>query len=240
MGDQSGHICRIFDQELSDLHSQVLVMGGIVEEQLDHAVNALLGSDVELAEQVIGSDYKVNSLELAIDQRCGHLIVRRQPAACDLRFIITVIRSINDLERIGDESVRIARQAIDLSHHIPHRAQLLEIERMARHVREQFRACLDALARMDLEQAMQVAQADHSVDQEYESILRQQLTYMMEDARSIPASLDLMWSARSLERIGDRVRNVCQYVAYYVSGEDLRHGRTAPEAQESAGELGTD
>lgn len=229
MEETSQHISKKFDQELAELHHQVLVMGGIVEEQLDNAMLALVAGDFELAENVIASDYRVNSLEVAIDQKCTQVLVRRQPTARDLRFVIMVIKTINDLERMGDEAVRIARQALDLGQHIPRRNQLLELERMAKHVRDLFRAALDAVARLNLEAALEIASADKSVDREYEGIMRQQLTYMMEDTRCIPIALDMMWSARALERIGDRVRNICQYIAYYVKGEDIRHEKLPGE-----------
>lgn len=217
------HISRQFDQELEDLRNRVLVMGGMVEEQVGNAIQALLENDVVLAEQVIANDYNVNSIEVEIDEECTQIIARRQPAARDLRLVLAVIKTIADLERIGDEARRIARQALDLSAHYPKKNQLSELEQLARHVKTMLHDALDVFARMDVEHALKVVEQDEQVDKEYESILRQQITYMMEDARSIPVALDIMWSARALERIGDRSCNICEYVIYYVKGKDVRH-----------------
>ncbi len=217
------HISKQFDQQLEDLRNRVLVMGGMVEEQVGNAIQALLENDVTLAEQVIANDYNVNSMEVEIDEECTQVIARRQPAARDLRLVLAVIKTIADLERIGDEARRIARQALDLSAHYPKKNQLSELEQLARHVKTMLHDALDVFARMDVEHALRVVEQDEQVDKEYESILRQQITYMMEDARSIPVALDIMWSARALERIGDRSCNICEYVIYYVKGKDVRH-----------------
>ncbi|HHJ40474.1 MAG: transcriptional regulator PhoU [Methylothermaceae bacteria B42] len=217
------HISKQFDQELEDLRNRVLVMGGMVEEQVGNAIQALLENDVVLAEQVIANDYNVNAMEVEIDEECTQIIARRQPAARDLRLVLAVIKMIADLERIGDEARRIARQALDLNAHYPKKNQLSELEQLARHVKTMLHDALDVFARMDVEHALKVVEQDEQVDKEYESILRQQITYMMEDARSIPVALDIMWSARALERIGDRSCNICEYVIYYVKGKDVRH-----------------
>ncbi len=217
------HISKQFDQQLEDLRNRVLVMGGMVEEQVGNAIQALLENNVVLAEQVIANDYNVNSMEVEIDEECTQIIARRQPAARDLRLVLAVIKTIADLERIGDEARRIARQALDLSAHYPKKNQLSELEQLAKHVKTMLHDALDVFARMDVEHALKVVEQDEQVDKEYESILRQQITYMMEDARSIPVALDIMWSARALERIGDRSCNICEYVIYYVKGKDVRH-----------------
>lgn len=221
--DLHQHIFKQFDHELEDIRNRVLVMGGLVEEQIDTAVKALVHCDVALAEQVIADDYKVNSLEVSIDEECTQIIARRQPIARDLRLVVAVIKTITDLERIGDEAKRIARQAIDLAVHYPKKNQLVDLEQLAKHVRALLREALDAFARMDVDHAFAVVRDDKKVDSEYESIMRQQITYMMEDAHSIPISLDIMWSARALERVGDRSCNICEYVIYYVKGKDVRH-----------------
>ncbi len=217
------HISRQFEQELDDLRHRVLVMGGLVEEQVADGVKALLENDVALAEEVIANDYKVNSMEVEIDEKCTEILARRQPAARDLRLVLAVIKTINDLERIGDEARRIARQGLDLSTRYPKRNQLSELEQLANQVRSMLHDALDAFARIDVELAIKVVEEDKVVDKEYESIIRQQITYMMEDARCIPVALDIMWSARSLERIGDRSCNICEYLIYYVKGKDVRH-----------------
>ncbi len=211
--DESGnphqHISKQYDHELLDIRSQVLTLGGVVEEQIEAAVKALVEQDEELARRVIADDYKVNTLEVSIDDECTQILALRQPTARDLRLVVGVIKTINDLERIGDEA--------------PKRNQLTELEQLARHVQGLLRDALDAFARMDVDAALRVVQDDKQVDKEYESIMRQQITYMMEDPRSILVSLDIMWSARSLERIGDRSCNICEYVIYYAKGKNIRH-----------------
>lgn len=217
------HTSRQYDHELLDIRSRVLTLGGLVEEQIESAVRALVDGDVGLAQRVIADDYKVNSLEVAIDEECTQILALRQPTARDLRLVMAVIKTITDLERIGDEAKRIARQGIDLTSHYPKKNQLTDLEQLANHVRGLLRESLDAFARMDVDAALKVVQDDRQVDREYESIMRQQITYMMEDARSIPVCLDIMWSARSLERVGDRSCNICEYVVYYAKGKNIRH-----------------
>ena len=217
------HTSRQYDHELLDIRSRVLSLGGLVEEQVQAAVKALTEGDVDLAERVITDDYKVNSMEVSIDDECTQILALRQPTARDLRLVVGVIKTITDLERIGDEAKRIARHAIDLASHFPKRNQLTELEQLSKLVRSLLRDALDAFARMDVDAALRVVQDDRQVDREYESIMRQQITYMMEDARSIPVCLDIMWSARSLERIGDRSCNISEYVVYYAKGKNIRH-----------------
>ncbi len=217
------HISRQYDHELLDIRNQVLALGGLVEEQVKSAIYALMSGDMEIAERVIADDYKVNSMEVTLDEACTQIIALRQPAARDLRLIVAVIKTITDLERIGDEAKRIGRIALDLASHQPRRNQLTDLEHLALHVRKLLREALDAFARMDVDEALGVVQEDRQVDREYESIMRQQLTFMMEDPRCIPVSLDIMWSARSLERIGDRSCNICEYVIYYIKGKNIRH-----------------
>jgi phosphate transport system protein len=230
------HISRQYDHELLDVRGRIMTLGGLVEAQVESAVAALSSGDVELARKVIEDDYKVNSLEVAIDEECTQILALRQPTARDLRLIVGIIKAIADLERIGDEAKRIAYQAIDLAGHFPKRNQLSELERLAESVRAMLRKALDAFARMDVEASIQVVKEDRQIDRQYEGIMRQQITYMMEDARSIPTSLDIMWSARSLERIGDRSCNLCEYVIYYTTGKNIRHvsiEQIAQELQES-------
>jgi phosphate transport system protein len=217
------HISKQYDHELLDIRNRVLALGGLVEEQVESAVKALIECDVELAERVIVDDYKVNSMEVAIDEECTQIIALRQPAARDLRLVVAVIKTITDLERIGDEAKRIARIAVDLAAHYPKKNQLTDLQQLAQHARRLLRESLDSFARMDVDEALRVVQEDRQVDREYESIMRQQITYMMEDPRSIPVSLNIMWSARSLERIGDRSCNICEYVIYYAKGKNIRH-----------------
>lgn len=217
------HISKQYDHELFDIRSRVLSLGGLVEDQIQCAVKSLLDGDTDLAKRVILDDYKVNSLEVSIDEECTQILALRQPTARDLRLVVAVIKTITDLERIGDEAKRIARHAIDLAAHFPKRNQLTEIGELAAQVRILLRDALDSFARMDVDAALRVAERDKQADSVYESIMRQQLTYMMEDPRLIPVSLGIMWSARSLERVGDRSCNICEYVIYYAMGKNIRH-----------------
>lgn len=217
------HISKQYDHELLAIRNQVLTLGGLVEAQIESAVIALLESDIELAERVISDDYKVNSMEVAIDEECTQILALRQPAARDLRLVVAVIKTITDLERIGDEAKRIARIAVDLVDHFPKKNQLTDLQQLAQHARQMLRESLDAFARIDVDESLRVVQEDRQVDREYESIMRQQITYMMEDPRSIPVSLNIMWAARALERVGDRACNICEYVIYYAMGKNIRH-----------------
>lgn len=219
------HISHQFNVALEDVRNRVLTMGGMVEQQLADAIRALVNVDVRLAEAVITGDYKVNAAEVSIDDECVQILARRQPAASDLRLIIAVIKTITDLERIGDEAERVARMTINLAQaggddkRNPHHY----IEHLGEQVRHMLHDALDAFARMDAEAAVAVWRQDFKADQEYEGITRQLITFMMENPPSIPRALDVMWSARALGRIGDRSRNICEYVIYLVHGKDVRH-----------------
>ncbi len=217
------HISRQFNVELEDIRNSVLAMGGIVEQQLADAVTALLDMDSKLAEVVVTSDYKVNALEVSIDEECTQILARRQPTASDLRLVMAVIKTITDLERIGDEAERVGRMALHMAEHSGSSKVLTSLGHMGDLVRRMLHDALDAFARMDVEAAANTMRKDLKVDNEYESILRQLITFMMEDPRSVPRTLDMLWSARSLERIGDRSCNICEYVIYLVKGKDVRH-----------------
>lgn len=217
------HISHQFTAELEDIRKRVLAMGGLVEKQINDAVTALVEGNVELAESVITNDYKVNAMEVAVDEECAHVLARRQPAASDLRLIVTVIKTITDLERIGDQAEKVARMGLHLAEMERPKNQYIEIQSLGGHARDMVHAALDAFARTDVEAAVRVAHRDLKVDHEYEGIMRQQLTHMMEDPRAIARSLDVMWAARALERIGDHARNICEYLIYLVRGKDVRH-----------------
>ena len=230
------HISQQFNAELEDIRTRVMQMGGLVEQQLRDATKALIDMDEALAEVVVTNDYKVNALEVSIDEDCTQILARRQPTASDLRLVVAVIKTITDLERIGDEAERIGRMAIRFAVEKGNTRMLMGIQHLAEHVTNMLHDALDAFARMDIEAAVSAARRDEKADQEYESILRNLMTYMMEDPRSIPLLLDIIWSARALERIGDRTQNICEYVIYLVKGKDVRHTSMDKVEQEARGE----
>ena len=217
------HISQQFNEELEDVRSKVLLMGGVVEEQLDKAIRALVTGDSELAASVLRNDYRVNALEVEIDEECTRIVARRQPAASDLRLVMAVIKTITDLERIGDESKRIAKMVKDEFSGSLGEEVRNEMEHMGDLVREMLRAILDAFARTDIDTAVQVVESDARVDAKYVSITRQLMTYMAQDPAMIPGILDVLWAARALERIGDRCENIAEYIFYLVKGRDLRN-----------------
>ncbi len=217
------HTSKQFDAELESVRSHVLQMGGLVEEQITRAVESLITGDMELIEKVIADDTRVNALEVEIDEACSHIIARRQPAAGDLRLLITVIKTITDLERIGDEAEKIARMA-----KLIHSAEKLHMPRMdLSHVADRalamLRQSLDAFARLDVSEAMRVVKQDQAVDEAFRGIMRQLITFMMEDPRSITRSLEILFIAKAVERIGDHAKNMAEYVVYMVMGRDVRH-----------------
>ena len=216
------HISGQFNAELDDIRNRVLAMGGLVERQLEQALDALAGLDAELAKTVIDGDHKVNGMEVAIDEECTRIIAKRQPAASDLRLILAISKTITDLERIGDACVRIAKAAVD-KRAKSQEPLLVSIESMGRHATRTLHATLDALARMDAEQAFELHKEDAKLDKEYEGIIRQLMTYMMEDPRSISVVLVVLWAALVVKRVGDRCKNIFEYIIYYVKGKDVRH-----------------
>jgi len=223
--DFSHHISRRYNDDLEQLRARVLAMGGVVEELLSKAITALTEGDSSLAESVVVDELKVNSMEMAIDEECSRILATRSPAAGDLRLIVAIIKTITDLERIGDEGEKIGNIAMRLAVMERPEGKYREIKHMGRLVSGMVHEALDAFARMDAQAALKVARRDRLVDEEYEAIQRQSITFMMEDPRSIRRALDVMWVVRSLERVGDHAKNLCEYVIFTVHGKDVRHTR---------------
>ena len=220
----SEHTLKQFDTELEALRSRVLQMGGLVEEQIVRAIDSLATGNVALAQRVVEDDHRVNALEVAIDEECGTIIARRQPAAVDLRMILMVVKTITDLERIGDEAAKIARMA-QLIHQAerPFVPRTTEIRHVADLALAMLRHSLDAFARLDLTVAAKVVRQDERVDDAFRGILRQLITFMMEDPRTISSSIEILFTAKAIERIGDHAKNMSEYVVYMVKGKDVRH-----------------
>jgi len=217
------HISRRFNEELEGVRSRVLHMGGIVEGQLANALKALVNRETELAKEVIHADAIVNSLEVEIDEQCTRIVARRQPTASDLRLVITVIKTISDLERMGDEAKRVAIMARNDMDDALEDDVRADLELMGELVREMLRQVLDAFARTDVDMAVTVVKADKKVDKKYKKIVKQLIQRMAKDPQAIPSVMNIMWAVRSLERLGDRCQNIAEHVIYMVLGTDVRH-----------------
>ena len=218
------HTLKQFDAELEAIRALVLQMGGLVEEQTVRAMDALTGGNTQLAARVVEDDHRVNALEVAIDEECSTIIARRQPAAGDLRMIMMVVKTITDLERIGDEAAKIARMAqLIYESDRPTVPRTGEIRRVADIALGMLRNALDAFARLDLAVAAKVVRLDEQVDDAFRGIMRQLITFMMEDPRTISHAIEILFIAKALERIGDHAKNMSEYVVYMVKGKDVRH-----------------
>src|SRR5882672_9577614 len=231
------HLSKQFDAELETLRSRVLEMGGLVESQIRRALDALASGDRALIEEVIATDHRVNGMEVALDGDCSQVIVRRQPAANDLRLILAITKTVTDLERMGDEAQKIARMARSIhargsTQPPPHS---VDVRHAAEVALSMLRRALDAFARLDVAAAAEVIRDDAAIDSEFRSILRQLITYMMEDPRTISTSLEIVWVAKAIERIGDHSKNMAEQVIYIVKGTDVRHIDPASIERELAG-----
>jgi phosphate transport system protein len=218
------HTSKRYDAELEAIRSRVLQMGGLVETQITAAIEALTTGNLALAEQVVTSDHRVNALEVQIDEDCAHIIARRQPAAQDLRMIMTVVKMITDLERIGDEAEKIGRMTKLI--YSSERLQLprfADIRIAAGYALDMLKRALDAFARVDVTEAATVVKQDRLLDEQFRSIMRQLITFMMEDPRTISTCIEILFVAKALERIGDHSKNMSEYVVYLVKGKDVRH-----------------
>ena len=218
------HSSKQYELDLEGIRSRVLQMGGMVEKQFHDAMNCFRTLNVQEAERIIAADVEVNQMEVALDDACSHLIVKRQPAANDLRTVMATIKVITDLERIGDEATKIARAASAI-----HQRGLVTIAHedivrvMATSAGRQLHDALDAFARMDEKQATRLIVADEEIDHEYRAVMRNAVTFMMEDPRTISTALDTVGVAKAIERIGDHAKNIAEYVIYIVEGKDIRH-----------------
>jgi phosphate transport system protein len=219
------HIHHRYDRELDSLRSRVVAMGGLVESQVKDALTALHEKNAELAEYVIRTDHRVNAQEVCIDEDCTYILARRQPAAGDLRMVMAIIKTITDIERIGDESEKIARVTIDLESASFASMEILmqQIDALGQMVAGMLREALDAFVRMDLEAAVKTARQDKEVDKRYVELLAELTAHMKSDPADIEDFQSLIWVTRALERIGDHAKNICEYIVYLVRGKDVRH-----------------
>jgi phosphate transport system protein len=219
------HTSRRFDDELEGVRSKVLHMGGLVERQLTQAIEGLIAGAVQSTARIAEEEREVNQLERMIDDDCSRILATRGPAASDLRLIIGILKTATDLERIGDEGKKMARLCVRLMmmDHPSHR--FAELRHLGQSVASMLHDTLDAFARHDDQAALMVARRDRIIDEEYEAIQRQSITFMMEDPRGIRRALDILWAIRALERIGDHAKNICEHIIYIVRGQDVRHRR---------------
>lgn len=218
------HLSKQYDIDLDTLRSSVLQMGGLVETQILQAIEAFSTGEAAVADEVIRNEARVNAFEVGLDDVCGHIIARRQPAAGDLRMIMAISKTTTDLERIGDEAEKIARMAKQIHERgRPPLPRLADVKHMADTAVAMLRRALDAFARLDAAAAAAVIRDDRTIDAEFRSVMRQLITYMMEDPRTISTALDILWIAKAIERIGDHSKNMAEYVIYIVKGTDVRH-----------------
>jgi len=229
------HISKQYDQDLEAIRSRTLQMGGLVESQVRAALSGYLSGDIEGIDNAIASDARVNDMERALDDDLRTVIVRRQPAASDLRLIMAVSKTVTDLERIGDEAAKIARMAREI-HANPNKGSTARLT-MINHVSEvstgMLRRSLDSFARLDAAAAARVIGEDATIDEEFHAIVRQLITFMMEDPRNISASINVIWVAKAIERIGDHAKNIAEQTIYIVKGTDVRHTPLAQVQREA-------
>ncbi|MEI8363569.1 MAG: phosphate signaling complex protein PhoU [Betaproteobacteria bacterium] len=233
---QTEHTFKQYDAELEAVRGKVLEMGGLVERQIVSALDSLVNLDPNLAKEVMENDRRVNALEVQIDEDCSHIIARRQPAAGDLRMLMMMVKTITDLERIGDEATKIARTAQKIyDEDRMYKPRFNEIRAMVVLVREMLRTSLDGFARLDVSKTVEVARQDELVDEHFRAATRQLITYMLEDPRTISMSLEVLFVAKAIERIGDHAKNIAEYVVYMVKGKDVRHTSMQEMERETLG-----
>lgn len=230
------HLSTQFDSELDDVRARVTRMGGLVEEQVRAATLAIAEGDVDLAEKTIARDTEVDTLEIEIDSFCTHVVARRQPAAVDLRMIMSISKTVTDLERIGDEAKKIAKSTRKIFERglATSTPQIMAVRHMGDQCAAMLHDVLNAFVRMDAEAALQIVRRDKEIDQHFRAITRELVTYMMEDPRTISTALDIIFSVKSMERIGDHCKNIAKDVIYIVNGRDVRHLSLDALEQEAA------
>ena len=219
------HTMRQYDVELENIRSRVLQMGGYVELQVVKAMEGLIHGDATVIERVIENDRRVNEIEVELDDECAQVIVRRQPAANDLRSILAVTRVVNDLERVGDEAKKIAKAARVIHSQDYSSRPRVQMRHLGDLAVTQLRKALDAMARLDVDAAAEVVKDDKELDTEFKSVMRQLITFMMEDPRTISRGIDTLFAAKALERIGDHAKNIAQHTLFMVYGRDMRHSK---------------
>ena len=226
------HISQQYNAVLDDLKTEFLEMGGLIEQQIGDAVKAITKLDLDLARKVITLEEQVDDREKALDDLCIQIIARRQPTASDLRLVMSISKATRDLERMGDEAKKIAQMAIAISEkgeNLPHGYE--ELRNLGRLVQQSVNDTLTAFARYDVDTALKVAREDHTIDQEYDTAMRETITYMMEDPRNISRAMKVSWALRALERIGDHAANIAEHIIFMVKGLDVRH-KTINEMKE--------
>jgi phosphate transport system protein len=228
------HTSKQYDAELESLRTRVLQMGGLVENQIVSAIEGLGAADTQIFKEVIRREKEVNDIELEIDELCNHILARRQPAAVDLRSVIVAIKMIRDLERIGDEAEKVARMGMMIADAGKHFVPKVDLHRIASNAIAMLRKVLDSYARVNAVSAAEVVKADIEVDDEFKAILRQLITFMMEDPRTISRSIEILFIAKAIERIGDHSKNMSEHVVYMVKGRDVRHLGPEVVAQEAS------
>jgi len=217
------HISKQFDADLEEIRSLVMSMGGLVEQQFDSALRALLENNVELGQSAASGDYQVNNHEIEIDQRVIDTIATRQPTANDLRFLFTTVKVVSDLERIGDKAEKIGRLALAIQPLMNGYSFVNDLRGMSVMVQKMLHDALDAFARMDADAAMIIKNTDKEVNATYRVVLADLMQHMSDNPNTLDLSMDILWCLRSIERVGDHVTNICEYIVFLVKGKDVRH-----------------
>ena len=223
MNTLNPHISSQFDAELAEIRSQVMSMGGLVEQQFDSALRALLDNNMALGQAAASGDYQVNEHEVQIDQRVIDTIATRQPTANDLRFLFTTVKVVGDLERIGDKAEKIGRLALTIQPMMNGSSFAADIRNMSVMVQKMLHDALDAFARMDADAAILIKSADKEVNATYRVVLADLMKHMSNNPNTLDLSMDILWCLRSIERVGDHVTNICEYIVFLVKGKDVRH-----------------